>query len=117
MQRVIGIGGVFFRSGNPQLLIKWYEQNLGVDISERTWVQEGGLTVFSPFDEESSYFGRETQQWMICFRVANLAAMVEQLRGNGTEVIQNEAWNSQVGTFARIHDPEGNPIELWQPAD
>lgn len=108
---------MFFRSQNPEMLVRWYELNLGVDISRKTWVQQGGQTVFAPFSEDSEYFGRKTQQWMICFRVNNLNAMVAQLRASGIEAIQKEEWNSEVGTFARIHDPEGNPIELWQPLD
>ncbi|XDA98752.1 hypothetical protein AB1M95_02260 [Sulfitobacter sp. LCG007] len=74
MQRVTGIGGVFFRSQNPAVLVQWYEQNLGVDISSKTWVQQAGQTVFAPFNQESEYFGRKAQQWMICFRVDDLNA-------------------------------------------
>lgn len=117
MQKVTGIGGVFFRAKNPKALIQWYEQNLGIDISEKTWVQKSGQTVFSPFKANSEYFGRQEQQWMICFRVADLEAMIAQLRAREIEAIRKEEWNSEVGTFARIHDPEGNPIELWQPSD
>jgi glyoxylase I family protein len=117
MQKVTGIGGVFFRARDPKALIQWYEQELGVDIQEKTWVQDAGLTVFAPFKEDSDYFGRATQQWMLCFRVANLQAFVAQLKARGIDAIQKEEWNSEVGTFARIHDPDGNPIELWQPAE
>ncbi|HEV7286620.1 MAG TPA: VOC family protein [Kaistia sp.] len=117
MQKVTGIGGVFFRSRDPEALVKWYEQNLGIDISQRTWVQQSGQTVFAPFAENSEYFGRMTQQWMICFRVVDLQLMIDQLRAGGIEVIQKEEWNSEVGTFARTHDPDGNPIELWQPSE
>lgn len=117
MQNVTGIGGVFFRAKDPKSLSDWYERNLGVDITERTWVQESGQTVFSPFSMDSDYFGRPEQQWMICFRVADLQAMITQLKANGIEAIRKDEWNSEVGTFARIHDPEGNPIELWQPSE
>lgn len=117
MQKVTGIGGVFFRSKDPKALVTWYEQNLGVDISQRTWVQQSGQTVFAPFDEGSEYFGKITQRWMICFRVDDLQLMLEQLRSNGIDVIQKEEWNSEVGTFARIHDPDGNPVELWEPSE
>lgn len=117
MQKVTGIGGVFFRARNPATLTEWYERNLGVDISAKTWVQESGQTVFAPFSADTDYFGRETQQWMICFRVADLEAMIAQLKANGVDVIQKQEWDSDVGTFARIHDPEGNPVELWQPSE
>ena len=79
-------------------------------------MQESGQTVFSPFKMDSDYFGRSEQQWMICFRVADLEAMITQLKANGIDAIQKDEWNSEVGAFARIHDPEGNPIELWQPS-
>lgn len=117
MEKVTGIGGVFFRSNDPQALARWYEQHLGVDILTKTWLQQSGQTVFAPFQESSDYFGRASQQWMICFRVLDLEAMVAQLRESSIEVIQKNEWNSEVGIFARIHDPEGNPIELWQPSE
>ncbi len=116
MQKVTGIGGVFFRAKAPQALSEWYERNLGVDITARTWVQQSGQTVFAPFSVDSDYFGRPEQQWILCFRVDDLEAMVAQLEGNGIAVIRKEDWDSEVGIFARIHDPEGNPIELWQPS-
>ncbi|GHA60204.1 glyoxalase [Amylibacter ulvae] len=116
MQKVTGIGGVFFRANDPKSLIDWYERNLGVDISKRTWVQESGQTVFSPFDAATDYFGKSTQQWMICFRVNDLSAMISQLEANNIQVFQKAEWNSEVGKFARIHDLEGNPVELWQPS-
>lgn len=116
MQKVTGIGGVFFRAKDPKSLTEWYESNLGVDISARIWVQKSGQTVFSPFNEDSDYFGRQEQQWMVCFRVADLQAMIAQLELGGIEAIQKAEWNSEVGAFARVHDPEGNPIELWQPS-
>lgn len=117
MQKVVGIGGVFFRAKDPKVLARWYEDVLGVDINDRTWVQERGQTIFTPFRADTDYFGSRDQQWMLCFRVNDLAAMLEQLRAVGIIAIENPEWNSEVGVFARIHDPEGNPIELWQPSD
>ncbi|CAH0343044.1 VOC family protein [Rhizobium sp. CECT 9324] len=117
MQKVVGIGGVFFRAKDPKVLARWYEDVLGVDIDNRTWVQERGQTIFTPFRADTDYFGSPDQQWMLCFRVNDLAAMLEQLRAVGITAIENPEWNSEVGVFARIHDPEGNPIELWQPSD
>jgi predicted enzyme related to lactoylglutathione lyase len=117
MQKVVGIGGVFFRAKDPKVLARWYEDVLGVDIDNRTWVQERGQTIFTPFRADTDYFGSPDQQWMLCFRVNDLAAMLEQLRAVGITAIENPEWNSEVGVFARIHDPEENPIELWQPSD
>lgn len=117
MQKVTGIGGVFFRARDPGALSSWYTRHLGIDIQDAIWMQGGGPTVFAPFKYNTEYFGRSEQQWMINFRVSDLDAMVSQLNDDGIEVeTRPEEWDSEVGRFARIHDPEGNPIELWEPA-
>lgn len=117
MEKVLGIGGVFFRSKEPEALSRWYTKHLGIDISEAVWQQSNGPTVFCPFKHDTRYFGRSDQQWMINFRVADLDAMVAQLQSYGVDVeIRPEEWDSEVGRFARVHDPDGNPIELWEPA-
>ena len=78
-------------------------------------MQLGGPTVFAPFSSTTSYFGRPEQQWMINFRVRDLDAMVAQLRRAGIDVtVDPETYPN--GRFARLKDPEGNPIQLWQPA-
>jgi glyoxylase I family protein len=98
---------------------QWYEQNLGIDLvpadySQKPWSQEAGPTVFAPFPNDSDYFGNPEKNWMINFRVRNLEAMVAQLRAAGIEVsLDPEIYPN--GRFARLHDPEGNPIELWEP--
>jgi len=112
MERVLGIGGVFFRARDPKALAAWYEQHLGVSM---TWEQEAGPTAFAPFPQNAKKFGREEQQWMLNFRVGNLEALAGQLRAAGIEVkVDPEAY--EYGRFAQLNDPEGNPIELWQPA-
>ena len=118
MERVTGIGGIFFRAQNPKALKEWYAQHLGVgpaspDNPYDPWEQAAGPTVFEPFAANTEYFGRESQQWMINFRVRDLDAMAAQLRDAGIEV--TIAPDESYGRFARLHDPEGNPIELWQP--
>ena len=71
--------------------------------------------MFAPFKADTDYFDRPEQQWMVNFRVGDLNAMVKQLRANGIEVsVDPETYPN--GRFARIHDPEGNPVELWEPA-
>ncbi|AXT25462.1 VOC family protein [Ruegeria sp. AD91A] len=116
MEKVNGIGGVFFRARDPKALSAWYEKHLGVDYYDPVpWKQREGYTVFAPFAEDTEYFGRADQQWMINFRVDDLAAMTAQLEQAGITVEADPDWDSEVGKFARIHDPEGNPIELWQP--
>lgn len=117
MKNIQGIGGVFFRSKDPTNLKKWYIEVLGVDINEFVWQQEAGPTVFEPFKLDTDYFESD-KQWMINFRVADLKKLMEDLKSKGIEVITKDEWNSmpEIGTFARIYDPEGNPIELWEPA-
>ena len=119
MEKVTGIGGIFFRAENPGNLSEWYEKNLGItpvpkSYEEDSWSQVSGPTVFAPFNKDSDYFGRDSQQWMLNFRVANLPAMVAQLQTAGIEIVVDEE-SYPNGTFARLYDPEGNPIELWQP--
>ena len=119
MNHVTGIGGFFFRAKNPETLAQWYKEKLGVnlvptDYSQKPWSQEAGPTVFAPFSADTDYFGDAAKNWMINFRVRDLNGLVGQFRGSGTEVIVDpEAYPN--GRFARLHDPEGNPIELWEP--
>jgi glyoxylase I family protein len=119
MERVTGIGGIFFRANDPAALKRWYEEHLGVAPTpsgegQEPWQQEAGPTAFEPFKADTDYFGRPSQMWMINFRVRDLDAMVAQLRGADIEVSDPETY-PPIGRFARVHDPEGNPIELWQP--
>ncbi|WP_144778124.1 VOC family protein [Marinobacter maritimus] len=119
MEKVTGIGGVFFRAKDPEMLSKWYEENLGVspvpqNFDQLPWIQEAGPTVYAPFEQETEYFGNAGKSWMINFRVKDLPAMVAQLEKAGIEVTLNTD-ESPIGKFAKLFDPEGNPIELWQP--
>jgi glyoxylase I family protein len=111
-RRVTGIGGVFFRALDPDALREWYAEHLGVTF-EPLWEQEAGPTVWAPFKEDTDYFGRPEQAWMINFRVDDLDAMVAQLRAAGIEV--ESVPDEEAGRFARTWDPEGNPVELWEP--
>ena len=119
MEKVTGIGGVFFRAKDPKKLSKWYEENLGVNpvpmsYDDLPWMQEEGPTVFAPFEHSTDYFGKETQSWMINFRVRDLLKLVKQLQNSNIEVtVSKEEYPN--GKFARLYDPEGNPIELWEP--
>jgi glyoxylase I family protein len=119
-ERVSGIGGLFFRSHDPKAMAEWYQRHLGIDptptdYGQPVWQQSAGPTVFSPFPMDTKYFGSPQQAWMVNFRVRNLDAMVAQLRGAGIAVdINSEVYPN--GRFARLHDPDGNPIELWEPA-
>jgi len=119
MEKVTGIGGIFFRAKDPSGLSKWYADNLGVDHTPQEygilgWCPSGGTTVFQPFDDDTDYFKNPDKQFMLNFRVANLDAMVQQLRAAGIEV-EIQAEDEPNGRFAHLFDPEGNRIELWQP--
>jgi glyoxylase I family protein len=118
-ERVLGIGGFFFRSRDPKQLAQWYQVHLGIDpvptdSSQHGWEQAAGSTAFSPFPMNSDYFGSPQQAWMLNFRVRSLDAMVAQLRKADVEV-KVDPTSYPYGRFARLHDPEGNPIELWEP--
>jgi predicted enzyme related to lactoylglutathione lyase len=120
MEKVTGIGGLFFRARDPKALGLWYQQHLGISLTPTSdehsvWQQEAGPTVFAPFEESSDYFGDAHKVWMVNFRVRDLDKMAAQLRAAGIEV-KIDPESSPIGRFARVHDPEGNPIELWQPA-
>lgn len=120
MERVTGIGGLFVRAQDSEALAGWYEQHLGVlrapaSYETAPWQQEAGPTVFAPFDAETDYFGSPDKAWVINFRVRDLDAMVEQLRG-AEIVVDVDAETYPNGRFASLRDPEGNPIQLWQPA-
>ncbi|ROT98604.1 VOC family protein [Histidinibacterium lentulum] len=114
--RVTGLGGVFFRARDPEGLTEWYDRVLGVAFKGGPWMQEAGPTVFMPFDEGTEYFGRRSQAFMLNFRVRDLDEMLAHLASLDIAAETRAEWDSEVGRFARIHDPEGNPIELWEPA-
>ena len=113
---VTGIGGIFFRAKDPEALATWYADHLGVGGGDYgMWDQQAGPTVFSPFDADTDYFPAE-KQWMLNLRVEGLDALKDRLRADGIEVVTNPEWDAPgVGRFARIHDPEGNQVELWEP--
>ena len=119
MQKVQGFGGFFFRARNPVELANWYRDHLGINhaptnMEMAPWVSESGVTVFSPFDADTDYFAAD-KTFMLNFRVTDLAAMIAQLKSANIEV-SHESEMEGIGRFARIHDPEGNAIELWEPA-
>jgi predicted enzyme related to lactoylglutathione lyase len=119
MEKVTGIGGFFFRVKNSNALNEWYEQHLGVrKVGERdedgSWWQDAGPTVFASESEEDQA-GGPAYAWRINFRVRDLDAMVVQLRAAGQSV-EVDATLYPNGRFAHLRDPEGNRIELWEPA-
>ena len=122
---VLGMGGFFFRAKDPDALNAWYRDNLGVGagcsaddtgpVDGWSWTVQGGPLVFAPFKADTDYFAAD-KQYMLNFRVSDLDGLLDKLRANGIDVITKPEWNDPAtGQFARIHDPEGNAIELWQP--
>ena len=117
MERVLGIGGYFLRGADPAALGAWYREFLGLEADEHgVWHQGDGPTVFATFDAESDYFGSRAQQTMLNFRVRDLDAMLAQLRARGADVAGETQDMAGVGRFGWVTDPEGNRVELWQPA-
>jgi predicted enzyme related to lactoylglutathione lyase len=120
---VLGMGGYFFRAKDPVALKAWYREHLQVgggcgkdekgESNEWVWFAGGGPMVFEPFKEGSDYF-RADRTSMINLRVSDLDGLLEGLRAAGIEISREETMEG-VGRFARVHDPEDNPIELWEP--
>lgn len=116
---VSGIGGIFFRGADPRELTRWYRDMFGIDpppsdYQTLPWRQQAGFTVFGVFSPNTDYFGDPDRQWMLNLRVNDLEALTRRLRAGGMEVSEPEVHPN--GRFARTHDPEGNPVELWEPA-
>lgn len=122
---VLGVGGIFFRARDPEGLAAWYREHLGVGAGcaaegagpadEWSWTVQGGPLVFAPFDAATDYWPAE-HQFMLNLRVSELDALLERLRASGIDAIVKPEWDSpETGRFARIHDPEGHPVELWEP--
>jgi hypothetical protein len=123
MERVMGIGGIFFKATDKVSLAAWYRDNLGVPVEvwggcSFGWKENNpkgnAHTVWSPFDSNTNYFAPSTKDFMINFRVADLLAMLDQLRKNGCDV-DEKVEESEHGKFGWVMDPEGNRIELWEP--
>jgi predicted enzyme related to lactoylglutathione lyase len=122
---VLGVGGIFFRAQDPDALSAWYREHLGVgagcaaegagSTDEWSWTVQGGPLVFAPFVADTDYWAAD-KQFMLNLRVRDLDSLLEGLNASGIAVIVKPEWDSpEVGRFARIHDPEGNGIELWEP--
>lgn len=124
MERVRGIGGIFFKSKDPKALSSWYAENLGVPLEpwggavfqwrEHEGEGQDAYTVWSPFKADTTYFAPSESSFMINFRVDDLDKMLEQLRRNGVSV-DDRREDSEHGRFGWAMDPDGNRIELWEP--
>lgn len=122
-KRVTGLGGVFFKAQNPQLIKEWYGKHLGLTISEWGssffWRDQHkpevlGRTEWSAFKQDTKYFEPSEKPFMINYRVENLLELIEVLKIEGVKIV-GEVEDHPEGKFAWILDPEGNKIELWEP--
>jgi predicted enzyme related to lactoylglutathione lyase len=126
MKRVTGIGGIFFTARDPVALREWYRKHLGIDVQEWggaafTWADETGrpirgTTIWSVGGGDGEYFAPSKSPFMINYRVADLAALLQALRDEGCEVLEKTD-DSAYGKFGWVMDPEGNKVELWQPPE
>jgi catechol 2,3-dioxygenase-like lactoylglutathione lyase family enzyme len=118
MERVTGIGGIFFKAKDPQKLQRWYEKHLGVPADASGYVvfegQTGSQTIWAPFAANTGYFKPSRAPFMFNYRVKNLERMLAQLRRAKCRV-DDEVQESEFGKFGWVMDPEGNRIELWEP--
>jgi catechol 2,3-dioxygenase-like lactoylglutathione lyase family enzyme len=114
MEKITGIGGVFFKAKDAEALRRWYGENLGIDVDPNWGGAQFGDTVWSIFKGDTRYFDPSAQPFMINYRVANLDAMLAQLRSAGVQV-DDKVDESEFGRFGWVMDPEGNRIELWEP--
>lgn len=123
--KVTGIGGIFFFSENPKEISAWYRENLGMETNDygSTFesrnihnTEEINALQWSPFKKGSSYFAPSQKEFMINYRVQNIEALVEKLKGNGVTVLDSIE-SSEYGKFVHIMDAEGNKLELWEPTD
>ena len=122
MKRVIGIGGIFFKSNEPEKLGGWYRKHLGIEIRERAatfkWRRlddsKETYTVWSPFPSDTDYFAPSDKPFMINFQVENLEDLLTELKREGVDV-DPRVETYDYGKFGWIMDPEGNRIELWEP--
>jgi predicted enzyme related to lactoylglutathione lyase len=122
---VLGMGGLFFRARDPEALNAWYREHLGIgagcnatgdgEVDEWSWKTAAGPMVFAPFKQTTDYFAAD-KQFMINLRVSGIDDLIASLLRAGIEIITKPEWDDPTtGRFARIHDPEGNAIELWEP--
>ena len=122
MKRVTGIGGIFFKAKDPETLGAWYRDHLGLDVADWggaifNWGgpdSDAGMTLWSAFKSDTSYFEPGTASFMVNFRVADLHALLAALKSEGCNV-EDRTQESEQGKFGWVVDPEGNKVELWEP--
>jgi catechol 2,3-dioxygenase-like lactoylglutathione lyase family enzyme len=123
--KVIGIGGVFFKSAEQGKLQSWYADNLGIKGDENgsqfMWRDQENpeiqrVTAWSVFAQASKYFDPSEARFMINYIVDDLDAILAKMAASGVR-IDPKRENASYGRFAWVFDPDGNKVELWEPAD
>ncbi|UUZ52456.1 VOC family protein [Massilia sp. H-1] len=121
MAKALGVGGIFFKSPNPQALMAWYQSALGLPTESGdyasfmpTAVPPGGCTVFSPFKDDTDYFAPSTKGFMFNLMVDDLDGALQQVQAAGAELAYEVA-SYDYGRFGWFIDPDGNKVELWEP--
>ena len=124
MKRVTGIGGIFFKARDPAALRTWYQKHLGIDVqvwggAAFRWTDDegnpiGGTTIWSISEAGGDHFAPSASSFMVNYRVADLQALLRELRKEGCNVLEKTD-DSEYGKFGWVMDPEGNKIELWEP--
>jgi predicted enzyme related to lactoylglutathione lyase len=126
MKKVTGIGGVFFKCDDPKKMNDWYAKNLGVPVGEYATMfkwrdienpEKEGQTVWSTFAKDAKNFEPSKKEFMINYRVENMEELVEQLKSDGVTLVDEIQTYGEYGKFVHVMDPEGNIIELWEPAE
>ena len=122
MAKVVGLGGIFFKSPDPEALGAWYAEHLGVAIEPSFGgiifrlqdMPAGAYNLWSPFKADSDYFAPSGKDFMINLAVDDLDGMLARLRAAGA-TLHGEPERSEFGSFGWFSDPDGNKVELWQP--
>ena len=119
MAKAVGVGGVFLKAKDPEMLAAWYTEHLGIPSQDGGSLafdgpESMGMTVFAHFPADTKYFGDGPQQCMVNFRVDDLEALLKELEGSGVRIDPRRE-DYAYGRFAWVWDPEGNRVELWQP--
>ena len=123
MAKVVGVGGVFFKSKDPETLGAWYQKWLGVPVEhpygasfKPDGIPRGGFSVWTPFDASTSYFDPSTSDFMFNLMVDDLDGALAQVQEGGAEIV-GEIEEIEYGRFGWFIDPEGNKVELWEPKE
>jgi predicted enzyme related to lactoylglutathione lyase len=121
--RILGVGGIFFKSANQQELKQWYGEHLGLTDSGHgvmlPWREHDNpdseqMTILSVFPDSTTYFEPSAASFMLNYIVDDLDALLDRLANAGVR-IDPKRQDESYGRFAWIYDPDGNKIELWQP--